>query len=158
MPLGTSPKASGPSPPRSEPAGASRVQLVVVCAQRHQVASSTFGFVPVEPGLLGPASILGPLSLKGVFQWPLKDNPAGIRVGNRLRGRIWLGVRGFEQESQFCYLLPVKSSASDPLSLGFLVCKMNILVKCLVCRLAHSKCSKMPHGASQPPVPQIQGY
>lgn len=158
MPLGTSPKVSGLSSPRSEPAGASWVQLVVVCAQRHQVASFTFGFVPVEPGLLGPAPIFGPLSLKGVFQWPLEDNPAGIRVGNRLRGRIRLGVWAFEQESQLCYFLPVKSWARDPLSLGFLVCKMNILVKCLVCCLAHSKCSKMPHGASQPPVPQIQGY
>lgn len=79
------PSDSGPSAPpprrsgqaRSEPAGASGAQLAVVCAQRHQVASSTLGFLPVEPGLLGPAPILGPLSLMGAFQWPLEDHWAG---------------------------------------------------------------------------------
>lgn len=45
LPLGASPKVSWPSPLRSEPTGASWDQLTVVCAQRHQVASSTLGSV-----------------------------------------------------------------------------------------------------------------
>lgn len=56
--------------------------LAVVCAQPHQVVSSTFGFFPAGSGLPAPALTLGPLALIGAFQWPLENHQAGMSVGN----------------------------------------------------------------------------
>lgn len=58
-------ETSWPRPPRPRPAGASWAPLAVLCAQPHQVVSSTFGFSPAGSGLPAPALTLGPLPLIG---------------------------------------------------------------------------------------------